>query len=362
MAIAITNPNSSKAYVFAEKAEDLTVTGLSTSSNVTIAVYLGGSSVASFELTPHPVSASVVVRFREILNAILPRISNTVPSTTASYTNPVYVRATQSGTSVDTSTMFCFRGGIDTLETSFSHTTHWMTWKPQVTRTYQWGKEVLSFIKPKSTSRTIYAKIYFADGTSSTVTLGTFSSSSTQVSICSVNCSYSRIKGFSSAANKTVLAYDVYGGDIMAHRFIVKPTRLSQREFLFMNSLGVLDTAFATGDVSRDTESEIATARISGQEVELTNDAVEHFKVNTGGLRKRRDMDQWQDFFRSSDRWVLLQGDDQRRIVIDSIESDMTEHKLSGTSFTYHYADRFSGRHYSDTALPAFDYSNYEND
>ena len=40
MAIAITNPNSSKAYVFAEKAEDLTVTGLSTSSNVTIAVYL----------------------------------------------------------------------------------------------------------------------------------------------------------------------------------------------------------------------------------------------------------------------------------------------------------------------------------
>ena len=73
-------------------------------------------------------------------------------------------------------------------------------------------------------------------------------------------------------------------------------------------------------------------------------------------------MDQWQDFFRSSDRWVLLQGDDQRRIVIDSIESDMTEHKLSGVSFTYHYADRFSGRHYSDTALPAFDYSNYEND
>ena len=34
MAIAITNPNSSKAYVFAEKAEDLTVTGLSTSSEL----------------------------------------------------------------------------------------------------------------------------------------------------------------------------------------------------------------------------------------------------------------------------------------------------------------------------------------
>ena len=364
MAIAITNPNSSKAYVFAENAEDLTVTGLSTSLNVTIAVYLHGASVASFELTPNPASASVVVRFREILNAILPRITCTVPSTTSSYFNAVYVRATQGNTYVETSTIYCFRGGFDAHETSFSNTTHWLTWKPQVTRTYPWASEVISFIKPKLTSRTIYAKIYFSNGTSSTVTLGTFSSSptNTQETVCSVNCSYSRIKGFSSAANKTVLAYDVYGGDILAHRFIVKPTRLRQREFLFVNSLGVLDTAFATGDVSRDTESEMATARISGQDVELTNYAVEHFKVSTGGLRKRRDMDQWQDFFRSTDRWVLLQGDDPRRIVIDSIESEMTEHKLSGVSFTYHYADRFSGRHYSDTALPAFDYDNYEND
>ena len=357
---SITNPNSNKAYVFAENAEDLTVTGLSTSSNVTIAVYLNGSTVASFELTPHPVSASVVVRFREILNAVLPRITCTVPSTTASYTNSVYVRATQSDSSVDTATMFCFRGGFDALETSFPHTTHWLTWKPQVTRTYQWGEEIISFIKPKSTSITISAIIYFADGTSSVVTLGSFSSLSTQVTICSVNCSYSRIKGFPSAANKTVLAYDVYGGDILVHRFIVKQTRLRQREFLFVNSLGVLDTVFATGDVSRDTECDIATARIDGQDVELTNDAVEHFKVNSGGLRKRRDMDQWQDFFRSSDRWVLLQGDEPRRIVIDSIESEMTEHNLSGVNFTYHYADRFSGRYYADSALPAFDPSDID--
>lgn len=364
MAIAISNPNSSMAYVFAEKAEDLTVTGLSTSSNVTIAVYLNGNSVASFELTPHPVSASVVVRFREILNAVLPRITNAVPSTTLSYFNAVVVRATQENAYVETSTMYCFRGGFDAQETSFPNTTHWLTWKPQVTRTYPWASEVISFIKPKLTSRTIYARIYFADGTSSVVTLGSFSSSpiNTQETVCMVNCSYSRIKGFSSAANKTVLAYDVYGGDILAHRFIVEPTRLRQREFLFVNSLGVLDTVFATGDISRDTESEIAVARIDGQDVELTNDAVEHFKVNSGGLRKRRDMDQWQDFFRSTDRWVLLQGDEPRRIVIDSIESDMTEHTLSGVSFTYHYADRFTGRSYDDSALPAFDYDNYEND
>ena len=362
MAIAITNPNSNKTYVFAETAEDLTVTGLSTTSNVTISVYLNSSSVASFELTPLTSNGSVVIRFREILNAILPHISGTVPDTTTTYTNAVYVRASQGGTDVDTSTMFCFRGGSDALQSGFSHSAHWLTWKPQVTRTYPWAKEVISLIKPKSTSRTVYAKVYLSTGSYETVTLGTFSSSSTQVVICSVNCSLSRIQGFSGVTWKTVLAYDVYCGDILAHRFIVKPARLRQREFLYANSLGVLDTVFSTGDVGRDTASALATARIGGQEVELSNDTVEHFKVNTGVLRKRREMDQWQDFFRSTDRWVLLQGDVLRRIVIDSIESDMTEHKLTGASFTYHYADRFTGRYYSDSALPTFDYSNYEND
>ena len=362
MAIAITNPNSSKTFVFAETAEDLTVTGLSTSSNVTITVYLNSSSVASFELTPHPTAATAVVRFREILNAILPHISGTVPDTTSSYTNPVYVRASQGGTNVDTTTMFCFRGGSDALQSSFPHSTHWLTWKPQVTRTYPWAKESLSLIKPKSTSITVTGKVYLSTGSNVTVTLGTFSSVSTQVSICSVNCSLSRIQGFSGVSGKTVLGYDVYTNNILAHRFIVKPARLRQREFLYANSLGALDTVFATGDISRDTASELATARIGGQEVELSNDAVEHFKANTGGLRKRREMDQWQDFFRSTDRWVLLQGDVLRRIVIDSIESDMKEHKLSGASFTYHYADRFTGRYYSDSAISAFDYSNYEND
>lgn len=363
MAIAISNPNSSMAYVFAEKAEDLTVTGLSTSSNVTIAVYLHGSSVASFELTPHPVSASVVVRFREILNAILPRITCSVPSAKSSYFNAVYVRATQGNAYVETSTMYCFRGGFDAMETSFPHTTHWLTWKPQCTRTYKWAKEILSFIKPKLTSRTVYAKIYYSDRTSETITLVTFTHTAldTQVTSCMVNCSYSRILGLLSTVGKTILAYDVYGGDILAHRFIVEPTRLRQREFLYANSLGVLDTVFSTGDVGRDTASELATARIGGQEVELSNDTVEHFKVNTGVLRKRREMDQWQDFFRSTDRWVLLQGDVLRRIIIDSIESDMTEHKLTGASFTYHYADRFTGRYYTDVALSAFDPSDVNN-
>lgn len=355
--MTITNPNTGTA-VWSRLAEDITVTGLSTSSPVTIAVYLNSNSVASFNLTPHPTSGSVVIRFGEILEAILPHVSVSIPSTTASYTNPVFIRVTQGNTSQDTTTMFCFRGGTDSLYNAI-YTSRWLTWKPQVVRTYPWAKEVISFIKPKSTSRTVSAKVYLSTGSSVTVTLGTFSSSSTQVSICTVNCSLSRIQGFSSVSGQTVLAYDVYWSSSMpAQRFIVKPTRTRQREFFFTNSFGVPDTVFSTGDVSRETDSEVATALINTLEKELYNSAVERFKVQTGGLRKRREMDHWQDFFRSEDRWVFLQGETQiRRIVVDSIDSDMVEYKLSGASFTYHHATRFTGRYYEDTELPAYTYS-----
>lgn len=351
-----TNPNTG-AYVWSRTAGDIVLNGIVSSSPVTFTVFVNGTSAAVFDLVP--VSYKITIRFSEILEAVLPRNNQAFPATTVSRYNYVTIRAAQGSETEDTDGMYCFRGGSDVLQSAFPHGTHWLTWKPQVTRTFAWAKEYLSFIQPASSSRNVNARVYLSNGSSVVVTLGTFPSENV-LSIGTVNCSLSRIQGFSSVTGKTVLAYDVYTSNILAHRFIVKPIRLRQREFLFVNSLGVLDTVFATGDVSRDTECEIATARINGQDVELTNDAVEHFKVNSGGLRKRRDMDQWQEFFRSTDRWVLLQGDVIRRIVIDSVEPDMTEHRLSGVNFTYHYADRFTGRYYDDSALPAFDPSDID--
>ena len=359
-----TNPNTG-AFVWSRTAGDIVLGSISPSdATVTFKVKLDGTEVAAFDLTA--VSGSITLKFREILEAVLPKASYSFPNTSSARTNTVQITATLNNSTESTSSMYCFRGGSDELRSAFPDTSHWMTWKPQLTRTWSWAKECLSFIKPASTSKSVKAKIYFSDNTDATVTLDSFSSVSSAVSICSIDCSPSRIKALPSASGKTVLAYDVYvsgsNPSFLAHRFVVKPTTLRGREFLFFNSLGALDTVFATGDVSRETDMDVSSVTIGEEEVELANGAVEKFKVHTGGIRDRRTMDQWQDFFRSTDRYVLLQGDVVRRIVVDSIEPEMTENKLSGAAITYHYAKAFTGRYYSDSAIPAFDYSNYEND
>lgn len=357
--MTFSNPNTG-AFVWSRTAADITLSGLQASQTVQFTVYLNGSAVATFSLVSSQ-SGNIVIRFGEILEAILPRRDATIPSTTSSYTNTVYIRATLNNDTLDTSTMFCFRGGSDSLQSAFPHTTQFLTWKPQIVRTYPWAIEVISLIKPKSTSITVTGKVYLSNNSSVTVTLGTFSSSSTQVAICQVNISPSRIQGFSSVSGNTVLGYDVYTNNILAHRFIIKPNRVRAREFLFINSLGVLDTAFATGDMERDTDLAVSTFTASGLEKELTNEACESFKVSTGGIRERRMMDHWQDFFRSTERFVRLQGDVTRRIIVDSVEPEMTENTLSSAAFTYHYADRFTGRYHADVALSAFDPSDVNN-
>lgn len=354
-----TNPNTG-SFVWSRDAKDVVLDSiLPASATVQFTVKLGAAAVASFALTA--VSGSITLRYREILEAVLPKSIGTLLSTADydRYSNDVTIVATLGNSTVST-TKRCFRGGSDELRPAFPHGTQWLTWKPQVTRTWAWAKEFLSLVIPNSTKMDVSAKVYFTDHTDTTLTLCTFALMTNGYSIGLVNCSPSVINSL-VPAGKTVAAYDVdAGSSIKAHRFILQPTRLRGREFLFVNSLGVLDTVFAAGDVSRETEMAVSAASIDSEEVELSNGAVERFKVQTGWIRERRMMDQWQDFFRSTERYVLLQGDVVRRIVVDAIETEMTEHNLSSATITYHYAKAFTGRYYEDTAIGAYDYTENE--
>ena len=349
-----TNPNTG-SFVWSRTASDLTLGGITGSGPVRFTVTLNGSTVASFDLIP--VSGQITLRFREILEAILPRRADTLVGTNSAteYVDTVAIQAAQDSSSLTTATMRCFRGGSDELRDAISVSSHWLTWKPLQTRTWPWAKEFLSCVVTGSVG--VNAKIYFSDGSNSVISLASFSSGSARIGL--VNCSPSRI--ISAASGRTVLAYDVYSPSLITHRFILKSNdRARGREFLFMNSLGALDTVIATGDVSRETEMAVSSISVYGDERELGNAAVEKFKVQTGGIRERRTMDQWQEFFRASERYVLLKGDVVRRIVVDSIEPEMTEHKLSGAAFTYHYAKAFTGRFYQENTLGAFDSSSID--
>ncbi len=352
------NPNTG-AVVWSRTAGDILLTGGPSAPNSTILfrILLNGSEAAAFELTA--VSGMVNLKFREILEAILPLNDMLFSGRSTRYSNTVAIQASANDNTVTTAPMVCFRGGSDEESPAFPHTSHWLTWKPQETSTWPWAREQLSCIVPSSTSVSVSAKVYFAYHTPVTVTVATFSSQS-DTSIGTVDCSPSVIEGLANVSNDTMVAYDVYTGNVMAHRFVVRPTRIRGREFLFRNSLGVWDTVFASGDVSRETGMAVSTVVIDSEETEIANAAVERFKVQTGSIRERRMMDQWQDFFRTTERFVLLQGDTPRRIVVDAVEPDMTEHALASALVTYHYAKAFTGRYYNDSALEAYDYTSSE--
>ena len=348
------NPNTG-AFVWSRTASDILLTGGPSSNNpVLFTVLLNGTEVVNFELVA--VSGMITLRFKEILEAVLPRNNMLSSGRSTRYSDTVAIRASVEGDSVTTSTMVCFRGGSDEQSPAFPYTTHWLTWKPQITNTRSWAKEQLSCIVPPSTAVTVSAKVYFAYHTPVTVTVATFASQS-GTTIGTVDCSPSVIEGLANVSNDAMVAYDIYTGSVKAHRFLLKPTRLRGREFIFRNSLGVWDTVFASGDVSRETKMGLSTVTIDVEETEIANAAVERFTVQTGNLRERRMMDQWQDFFRATERYVFLQGNTPRRIVVDSIEPEMTEHALSSAAVTYHYAKAFTGRYYNDTELDAYDYT-----
>lgn len=349
------NPNTG-AFVWSRTAKDITLANAASGSSILFTVLLNGTDTASFELTA--ISGQVTLRFREILEAVLPKgdDSQFLSSSSFRYSNSVAIRAELDGSTVTTASMVCFRGGSDELSPAFPHTSHWLTWKPQVTFTWAWAREILSCIIPSSTRVTVSAKVYYAFHSPVTISLNTFTSQS-GASIGMVDCSPATVESTANVSDDFMVAYDVYTGTVMAHRFIIRPTRLRGREFLFRNSLGVIDTLFISGDTSRDTEHITSRVQIGHEERELSNNSTERFKVQSGGIRERRMMDQWQEFLRSSERYVLLQGDVPRRIVVDEAELDLTEHQLSSVSVTYHYAQAFTGRYYNDSELEAYEYS-----
>lgn len=354
------NPNSG-AFVWSRNASDIIVTGASVlSGTVQFTVFLNGTAVSSFGLTSS-LSGQVILRFREILEAILPKGEDAQFLTAGSYrySNTVAIRAEQGDSTASTATMVCFRGGSDELRPAFPSSSHWLTWKPQITDTWPWAREILSCIVPASTTVTVQAKVYFAYHSPVTVTVKAFASQG-NASIGMVDCSPTVIEGLANVSNDSMIAYDVFTGTVMAHRFILRPTRLRGREFLFRNSLGVIDTVFATGDVGRETESAVTRVRINRTDQELSNEAEDLFKVQTGHIRDRRMMLQWQEFARSTERYVRLQGDVARRISVTQIDYEMTEHQLSGATVTYHYADTFTGRYFNDTELEDYDYTSAE--
>ena len=275
-------------------------------------------------------------------------------------------------------------GGIDTNPAQDEVLNTWLTWRPEVSKTYAPAYEELSVIlNPNAVDgidsdsqlfrHRVLAKVYLNTGEDIELELadgmltqeGGFYLRSVNVSLELVADALHNLYSEYDASN--ILAYDVYGlycklDDTVlmtdapaAQRFIVRPAKSDLRCFLFRNSLGVFETVCSTGAVTRIITPDVATFITGRSESELVNKSRPSFKVHTGSLDSSDMVNLWQDFFLSGERY-LVSGLKLEKIIVDEGKSEAKLRSLSDMEVTYHLATQPAGRFRRKNTLNTYNY------
>lgn len=344
-------------------AKDVLLQGVSGSA-VTFTVQLDGRTVTTFDLVP--IDGKITLSLRGLLEAVLPAETGLDPMLSGmavrSGAHSLSISAADNLGNTASMTLTCFRGGIDE-SAGDSKCTRWLSWKPQVSRTFRWGRELLSLLlMPGDSSAQVEVTIYYLYHSPETVTLAAAPTvADAKPCIWNYDCSYETVAALGTYSEEdTIVAYDITMGTLPRRRFILCPTDKRGREFIFRNSMGVLDTLFTGGEINAENESSLSTAKVDNKETEIANEFTARQKVSTGLLQSEREIANLYDFLRSNERYVLSPGGTARRIVVDSSESDIAFGQPSGASITFHLADGFTGGYYEDKNLGEYEFTQAE--
>ena len=344
-------------------AKDILLQGVS-GSVVTFSVTLDGKAATTFDLIP--IDGEITISFRWLLEAILPAETGLDPMLSRmavkSGAHNVSISAIDDLNNIASMSLTCIRGGIDESAGN-GKITRWLSWKPQVSQTFRWGRELLSLlVMPGNSGAPVEATIYYRYHSPETITLAEVPPiMDAKPCIWNYDCSYATIAAMGTYSEEdTIVAYDITMGDLPRRRFVLGPTDKRGREFIFRNSMGVLDTLFTSGELSAESESETATAKVNNKETEIVNNFISRLKVTTGLLQKERDIANLYDFLRSNERYALTPGGTAKRIVVDGAESNIAFGQPSGATITFHLADGFTGGYYEDKNLGEYEFTTAE--
>ena len=239
---------------------------------------------------------------------------------------------------------------------------HWLSWRDQVSKTYTWGRERLTFLAGldllgwRSGSYSVSAKVYFLDADPVTLSLasGTLQAGCQFVTVdASFAAIAARVSGIPAAWD---ISYAFSGTDsdgaaasIEGYplRLVVARADVRVKEFVFCNGFGVEDRVFSSGRSNPKLEGSSVAFLNGSEESELRNDAEEGREVYSGYLGSARESALWLDFLKAYDRRILLNGIPEK-IVVDSQETDLQDNAIGSVKFTYHLAYLDAGRYFQD--------------
>ena len=251
-------------------------------------------------------------------------------------------------------------GGVKDEHYFLQH--HFLTWRPQIGYVTKGIKQQLSLAivdtqvganTVERKNRSLYVKVYFRVATPIELHLEDCTQDN---SIYRIDCSYQRILALVKSklsADDDIVAYDIYGlavndgySSMIPQRFIVLPYNSAHEYFFFQNTMGGFDTIIAYGGTKSISSSEVSTSIVRRQETEVVNDFMERWETNTGYINSNVEKGLWQEFLRSTNRYILRPDGTARRIIVDECKAEYTRHKVGSFTFEYHYATQDKGAYY----------------
>lgn len=321
-----------------------------------------------------PIANTTIFELQDALHAYLEYDLPTFEQTTITRCNNILKRykiryAEKYGTDPEykettiSDVCYVLKGALSHIENSYttayidSHligSQKFNTWQPRIKKVTNHQQEYLYFLVPASTtSLKLKAKHYYTDGTTSTVTAKT-KSGTVQYELYTIPAGYDQI--ITPSTGKTVWKYEVWienQSDVVKSEvftyILTSKASISDRYFMFENSVGVFDTFRATGTSIEGLKLE---NRVSQHIIENAYDytkgiyekhatsSQKPLTINTGWLTLEQT--KWLEQLISSKRVYEIVSDKFVPVIIktDSIVVDTS--RLNARSFAFDYYHAFN--------------------
>ena len=363
------------AYGFLDDLPDVVFSGIM-ASKVYVTVQLDGRAlVVAAEMTPDENGRVTVYAKQMIRNSV----TMTKPNTCSQALPRLAVRLLAPGEVAPSTSGYVIPGNTNDLGiiNIVWFAKNFLTWQPQIIETTRTQPQWLAFVPvPPFDRYEIQSTLYTRDGRTFTQSFFKFPSGP---NFQQFRADFTYLwKSHCIAHDLDPYCYDVFGCGYKyltsnpevtpdtvpaetteseipnrpyAQRYVLRPERYNDVCFGFENTLGAFDTLMLEGKQTYQPEGDILTFKTLSTEKELINDYTSIWEASTGRLETERSANQFQDFMKSTNRYVLMQGI-WRRIIVSDYKVKHSRGESNSYTFKYHLADKNEGRYFNREKLP----------
>lgn len=364
------------AYGFLDDLPDIIFSEITTSTAYVTVKFNGSALITSVKMTPDAKKTITVYAKQMIRNMV----TLTKPNSCALGLPQLIVQISFPGGGTLSTSGYVMPGNTNDLGiiTQEWFTENFLTWQPQVIETTRTQPQWLAFIPvPPFVQYEIQSTLYTKDGRTFTQTFFNIPSGP---NFQQFRTDFTYLwKSHCIAHDLVPYCYDVFGKGYriqlnsaltaksdatttkviqavalnkpFAQRYILRPDRYNDVCFGFENTLGAFDTLMLEGKQTYQPEGDISTFKTYTTEKELINDYTSIWEASTGRLETERSANQYQDFLKSTNRYVLMKGI-WRRIIVSDYKVKHSRGESNSYTFKYHLADKNEGRYFNREELP----------